>query len=81
MFWHAKLSTINFSKMPNMYFTNDFKFLLVPLFQALQFSMGYTVAQWLRHCATSRKVAGSIPDDVTGIFIDIILLATLQPWD
>jgi hypothetical protein len=24
---------------------------------------------WLRHCATSRKVAGSIPDDVIGIFL------------
>jgi hypothetical protein len=23
---------------------------------------------WLRHCATGRKVAGSIPDGVTGIF-------------
>jgi hypothetical protein len=23
---------------------------------------------WLRHCATSRKVAGSIPRDVIGIF-------------
>ena len=23
---------------------------------------------WLRHCATSRKVAGSIPNDVIGIF-------------
>ena len=23
---------------------------------------------WLRHCSTSRKVAGSIPDGVTGIF-------------
>jgi hypothetical protein len=23
---------------------------------------------WLRHCATSRKVAGSIPDDVSGVF-------------
>jgi len=23
---------------------------------------------WLRHCATSRKVAGSIPDGVSGIF-------------
>ena len=26
------------------------------------------VAQWLRCCATNRKVAGSIPDDVVGIF-------------
>ena len=26
------------------------------------------VAQWLRCCATNRKVAGSIPGGVTGIF-------------
>jgi hypothetical protein len=26
------------------------------------------VAQWLRHCATNRKVAVSIPDGVIGIF-------------
>jgi hypothetical protein len=26
------------------------------------------VAQWLRHCATNQKVAGSIPDGVIGIF-------------
>jgi len=26
------------------------------------------VAQWLRCCATNRKVAGSIPDVVIGIF-------------
>jgi hypothetical protein len=26
------------------------------------------VAQWLRNCATNRKVAGSIPDGVIGIF-------------
>ena len=34
----------------------------------------------LRHCATSRKVVGSIPDGVIGIFIDIILSATLWHW-
>jgi hypothetical protein len=27
---------------------------------------GHMVAQWLRHCATNRKVEGSIPDGVTG---------------
>jgi len=27
-----------------------------------------TVAQWLRCCATNRKVAGSIPGGVFGIF-------------
>jgi hypothetical protein len=26
------------------------------------------VAQWLRYCATNRKVTGSIPDGVIGIF-------------
>jgi len=30
-----------------------------------------TVAQWLRCCATNRKVAGSIPVSVIGFFIDI----------
>ena len=28
---------------------------------------GTAVAQWLRCCATNRKVAGSIPDGVFGI--------------
>jgi hypothetical protein len=31
-------------------------------------STGHAVAQWLRHCAINRKVAGLIPDGVTGIF-------------
>jgi len=29
------------------------------------------VAQWLRCCATNRKVAGSNPASVSGFFIDI----------
>jgi hypothetical protein len=32
---------------------------------------GTAVAQWLRCCATNRKVAGSIPASITGFFIDI----------
>jgi len=42
------------------------------LFQntTLQFS-GTAVAQWLRCCATNRKVAGSISAGVSGFFIDI----------
>jgi hypothetical protein len=28
----------------------------------------HAVVQWLRHCATNRKVTRSIPDGVTGIF-------------
>ena len=36
-----------------------------------------TEMSWLRHWATSRKVAGSIPDCVIEILIDIILPAAL----
>jgi hypothetical protein len=32
------------------------------------FRAGHAVAQWLRHCATYRKVAGSISDYIIGIF-------------
>ena len=31
------------------------------------------------HCAISRKVAGSIPDGVTGFFIGLILPPALRP--
>jgi len=33
--------------------------------------LGTAVAQWLRHCATNRKFAGSIPAGVSELFIDI----------
>jgi hypothetical protein len=39
---------------------------------------GHAVAQWLRHYATNRKVAGSIPDEVN-FLIYLILSATLGP--
>ena len=32
------------------------------------YAMGRAVAKWLRHYATHRQVAGSIPDGVIGIF-------------
>jgi len=31
-------------------------------------TVGTAVAQWLRRCAITRKVTGSIPDGVIGIF-------------
>jgi len=43
-------------------------------------SRGTRWRSWLRHCATSRKVAGSILDSVIGFFTDIILPASLWPW-
>jgi len=42
---------------------------------------GTAVAQWLGCCATNRKVLGSIPDGVTGIFHwHKILPIALWPW-
>jgi hypothetical protein len=36
--------------------------------------VGQAMTQWLRHCATNRKVAGSNPDSVIGIFhVPIVL--------
>jgi hypothetical protein len=31
-------------------------------------SRGHAVEKWLSHCATNRKVTGSIPDGVIGMF-------------
>jgi len=37
-------------------------------YQSVSLCQGTAVAQWLRRCATNRKVTGSIPDGVIGIF-------------
>jgi len=37
----------------------------------IQSNKGTAVAQWLRCCATNRKVAGSIPASVSGFFFEI----------
>ena len=41
---------------------------------------GTAVAEWLRCCATNRKVAGSIPEVSLEFCIDIILPIALWPW-
>ena len=41
------------------------------IFIIVIFSVGTAAAQWLRCCATNRKVAGSIPAGVSGFFVDI----------
>ena len=58
---------------------------LIKFISVLLLNGGTRCRSWLRHCATSRKVAGSIPDDVTGIFhwhnpsIRIMVLELTQP--
>jgi len=43
----------------------------VVIFVSYSLQWGTAIAQWLRCCATNRKVAGSIPAGVSGFFIDI----------
>ena len=49
----------------------NFKLLTLCNLVYVNVTMGTTVSQWLRCCATNRKVAGSIPSGVSGFFIDI----------
>ena len=48
-------------------FLSKFNFLEIFL-KNIPIPSGTRWRSWLRHCATSRKVAGSIPDGVSGIF-------------
>jgi hypothetical protein len=45
----------------SVYFSSDFM-------KVFRLNGGTRWRSWLRHCATSRKIAGSIPDSVIGIF-------------
>ena len=44
------------------------KLLMMDILMSETCFVGTAVAQWLRCCATNRKVAGSIPASVGGIF-------------
>jgi hypothetical protein len=48
--------------------TEDRKLLMILSTVVKSFGGPLMVAQWLRYCATNRKVAGSIPDGVIVIF-------------
>ena len=60
MYFPVSLMQINKSKNPVSTATVLMNILFV--------NRGKRWRSWLRHYATSRKVAGSIPDDVIGIF-------------
>ena len=52
---------------PCTWFQCDLRVVPLILFGTWEF-MRHEWHSWLRHCTTSWKVAGSIPNDVTGIF-------------
>ena len=60
--------TIIRPSLQNLKFTVKCYFVI--LMESLR-ALGTAEAQWLRCCATNRKVAGSIPAGVTGFFFDI----------
>jgi hypothetical protein len=74
-YWHhafylGQISTVNhLSLWVSMIFLDLHKIL-----------MGTQWHSWLRHCATSRKVAGRFLMVSLEFFIDIILPVTLWPW-
>jgi hypothetical protein len=43
------------------------------IYETYHFHWGTWYGSWLRHCATSQKVAGSIPDEVIGFLIYLFL--------
>jgi len=49
----------------------DAQFLCMFISILYMFRVGTAAAQWLRCCATNRKVAGSIPAGVSVFYIDI----------
>jgi hypothetical protein len=59
-------TTLGFYPESRPFFFFFFFFLLKINFNVI---WGHAVAQWLRHYATNRKVAGSIPDEV--IFLNL----------
>jgi len=63
----ACLRDVNNDNCTSVITVSDLTLFLVSFFYVL-LTVGTVVAQWLRCCATSRKVAGSIPDGVIGIF-------------
>ena len=62
--WYSMFSCLNVL----LYHTTAL-FFTASLLYSYTVIFGTAVAQWVRCCATNRKVAGSIPEGVTGIFL------------
>jgi hypothetical protein len=69
--WSRKIRAIPVHSLravrPEQYLSACTRVHFTSLFTLPQRGTGTAVAQWLRCCATNRKVAGSIPADIIGI--------------
>jgi hypothetical protein len=69
LWWQVcKRSTVYNSVGQKQLFCNSASQLLACIWKRFSVSRGHAVAQGLKHCASNRKVAGSIPNGVIGIF-------------
>jgi hypothetical protein len=73
---HVRIQINQFNKQKYTYLLRPCFIVLANKFTG-KIASGYAVAQWLRECAKTSKVTGAIPDDIIGIFIDIILPTAL----
>ena len=75
---HEKYRDLSF--IPSKFILHSNELLLIGFIVLYNNITGTAVAQWLRCCATNRKVAGSIPAGVIEFFVDKILPIALWPW-
>ena len=73
VFWlltHLRLGVIPMFRRNNLHTSSELK----------ELGLGCQWRSWLRHCATSRKVAVSIPDCASEFFVDIMPRVAFWPW-
>ena len=73
VFWlltHLLLSVIPIFRRNSLHTTSELK----------ELGLGCRWRSWLRHCATSRMVAGSISDWALEFFVDVMLPAAFWSW-
>ena len=71
--WQLVVFVFSSTKLRTIFFVTVLlnRIPFVSVFISGNILVGTAVAQWLKCCATNRKVAGSIPAGVGGFFIDI----------
>jgi hypothetical protein len=74
------INHVAFVKVPHVNYTYERVFIYDMYLKSWGGGGGMHWHIWLRQYATSWKVTDSIPDEVIGFLVDLILPATLWPW-
>ena len=68
-YWHQqRRRNAHYITVPDTLWSRSLEFSSNKSYHYKHMAWGTRWLSWLRHCTTSRKVAGSIPDSVIGIF-------------